>query len=115
MHTTCCGINALQNLCWQPTPPIAFVVTKPKAREVYAAQFEDRVIHHLLINELEVLLDSQFIFDAASNRKNKGTHFAVNRLQKIDAKICVKLGNPQYFNKVPTHKWLTELVLGKGT
>jgi RNA-directed DNA polymerase len=89
MHTTCCGINVLQNLCWQPTPPIAFVVTKPKAREVYAAQFEDRVIHHLLINELEVLLDSQFIFDAASNRKNKGTHFAVNCLQKIDAKSAL--------------------------
>jgi RNA-directed DNA polymerase len=170
--------NALQNLCWQPTPPIAFVVTKPKAREVYAAQFEDRVIHHLLINELEILLDSQFIFDAASNRKNKGTHFAVNRLQKfmqqhqgkgwflqldianffhsisqsvllallqkhltkqvnknaisfeksqhlfwlcrqiilqkIDAKTCVKLGNPQDFNKVPKHKRLTELVPGKG-
>jgi len=75
--------NALQNLSWQPNPPIAFVVTKPKAREVYAAQFEDRVIHHLLVNELEILLDSQFIFDAASNRKHKGTHFAVNRLQKF--------------------------------
>lgn len=75
--------DALQNGCWQPVPPVVFCVEKPKAREVYAAQFQDRVVHHLLVPWLEQLLDSHFIYDAASNRKGKGTHFAVNRLQSF--------------------------------
>jgi len=71
----------LQAHTWQPKPPVVFIVKQPKMREVHAAQFEDRVVHHVLIAYLEPLLEQEFIFDAASNRKNKGTHFAVNRLQ----------------------------------
>ncbi|MFB9155286.1 reverse transcriptase domain-containing protein [Vibrio gallaecicus] len=97
--------DSLQALCWQPKPPISFVVTKPKAREVYAAQFEDRVVHHLLVNELTGLLDAQFIFDAASNRKNKGTHFAVNRLQYFMQQLdgrgwFLQLDIANFFNSV---------------
>ncbi len=71
----------LQNLSWQPLPPVVFTVLKPKAREVCAAQFADRVVHHLLFNYLEPLLEKELIYDVASNRKGKGTHFAVNRLK----------------------------------
>ena len=43
---------------WSPaaTPPEpfdAFLVEKPKPREIFAADFRDRVVHHLLVAELE--------------------------------------------------------------
>jgi len=65
---------------WQPKPPILFMVTQPKLREVHAAVFEDRVVHHVLMHYLEPLFEREFVFDATSNRKGKGTHFGVNRL-----------------------------------
>lgn len=34
---------------------IAFIVTKPKKREVFAADFRDRVVHHLVMLRLEPL------------------------------------------------------------
>ena len=36
---------------YNPGRSIAFIVTKPVLREVFAADFRDRVVHHLLINK----------------------------------------------------------------
>jgi hypothetical protein len=35
---------------YQPGPSICFVITRPKPREVWAAAFRDRVVHHLSPN-----------------------------------------------------------------
>jgi RNA-directed DNA polymerase len=97
--------RALQQGNWQPAPPVVFCVPKPKMREVYAAQFQDRVVHHWLVPQLEQLLDSTFIYDAASNRKGKGTHFAVDRLQHFMRKYrgqgwLLQLDIANFFNTV---------------
>ncbi|KPA11478.1 reverse transcriptase, partial [Candidatus Magnetomorum sp. HK-1] len=34
---------------YHPSSSICFVAEKPKLREIFAANFEDRVIHHLLV------------------------------------------------------------------
>lgn len=68
---------------WKSAIAYRFVVTHPKGREVYAAPFQDRIVHHYLVRALEQIWEPKFIFDAASNRKGKGTHFAVSRLQKF--------------------------------
>lgn len=62
-----------------PRRSIAFVIRKPVPREVFAADFRDRVIHHLLINKLNHLFDRTFINDSYSCRIGKGTLFAVRR------------------------------------
>lgn len=36
----------------------AFIITDPKVREVFAADFRDRIVHHLVIRELELILRS---------------------------------------------------------
>lgn len=41
----------LKDGSYTPGTPICFVVTKPKAREVWAADFSDRVVHHLLLQQ----------------------------------------------------------------
>lgn len=59
---------------------IAFVVTRPKLREVFAADFRDRIVHHLVINKLIPLFENKFITDSYSCRKGKGVLYGVQRL-----------------------------------
>ncbi|MGB2762513.1 MAG: reverse transcriptase/maturase family protein [Minisyncoccales bacterium] len=78
----------LQNHTWQPLPSTAFVVTEPKIREIFAADFRDRIVHHLLYNYLVPIWESKFIFDSYACRKGKGTHKAsVKRLYQFLRKI----------------------------
>ena len=66
---------------WQPLPTTCFVATRPKAREIHAPDFSDRVVHHWLIPQLEAVYEPRFVFDSYANRRGKGTHAAVNRLR----------------------------------
>jgi hypothetical protein len=49
---------------YQPGRSIAFVVNKPVKREIFAADFRDRVVHHLVINKLNPLFERIFIKDS---------------------------------------------------
>lgn len=73
--------DALTGLDWRPSPPLAFVVSEPKLREIHAAPFADRVVHQLLTERLARLYEPVFIHDSCANRKGRGTHFAVDRVQ----------------------------------
>ena len=58
-------------------------ITRPKPRMISAAPYRDRVVHHALMNVLEPILDRHFHPDCYACRKEKGTHSAVNRLQRL--------------------------------
>ena len=73
--------QALQSRQWRPSAATCFIVTRPKAREILAAPFGDRVVHHLLVPRLERCFEPVFIFDAWSNRRGKGVHGAAQRLR----------------------------------
>jgi retron-type reverse transcriptase len=60
---------------------ICFVVTEPSPREIFAGDFRDRVVHHLLCNEIQKLFEIDFIESSYANRKGKGTHKAVKELR----------------------------------
>jgi len=68
---------------WQPARTVSFVVTHPKTREIHAPDFADRVVHHLLVERLEKLYEPIFIHDSYANRKGRGSHAAVDRLQQF--------------------------------
>ncbi len=68
---------------WSPARSITFVTLRPKAREIHAAPFADRVVQHLLVSRLETLYEPRFIHDSYANRRGKGTHAAVDRLQQF--------------------------------
>lgn len=70
----------LQNGDYTPGKSICFVVRNPKPREVFAADFRDRIVHHLLVRFLEQHWEKVFIHDSYACRKNKGTLAAVERL-----------------------------------
>ena len=74
---------------YQPGKSIAFIVHKPVQREIFAADFRDRVVHHLIINKLNHLFEKEFIYDSFGCRINKGTHFGINRVDTFIRK-CSK-------------------------
>lgn len=66
---------------YQPLPAYCFITFDPIQREVYASQFRDRVVQHMLFNYLAPLFETLFIFDTYSCREEKGTLFGVERYQ----------------------------------
>src|SRR6056297_616071 len=87
----------LQNKTYQPGRSICFVVTEPSPREIFAATFKDRVIHHVLVNELEEVGERSFIYDSYACRKNKGTHKAIERLQDFIRKATNNYNKKAYY------------------
>jgi len=64
-----------------PGKSVVFIVTKPVVREIFAADFRDRVIHHFIINRVVAYLERMFIYDSYSCRKDKGTLFGIKRVE----------------------------------
>ncbi|MDE5906371.1 MAG: hypothetical protein K2G66_01890 [Alistipes sp.] len=60
---------------------ICFMTNIPVKREIFAADFRDRVVHHLLCNYVSPLFERTFITDSYSCRKGMGTHFGIGRLE----------------------------------
>ena len=57
---------------YQPRRSVCFFTTRPKFREIIAADFRDRVVHHLLVDYLEQFWEPVFIHDSYACRKGKG-------------------------------------------
>lgn len=71
---------------YRPDQYVSFFVQDPKLRHIHKASVRDRVLHHAIFRVLYPIFDKDFIFDVYSSRVNKGTHAAVNRLEKFIAK-----------------------------
>ena len=67
---------------YKPQPSVCFIITYPKRREVFAANFRDRIVHHLYYNYTYNLFEKTLIEDSYSCRKGKGTHYGIHRLEK---------------------------------
>lgn len=79
--------NNLRSLCedlysrqYKPEPSSCFIVERPKKREVFAAQFRDRIVHHLYYNYTHELYERTFITDCYSCIPERGTHYGIDRL-----------------------------------
>ncbi len=78
--TLCDEIN---NGTYQPGKSITFIVDKPVKREIFAADFRDRVVHHFIINKLNPLFEKRFIYDSYACRIGKGTHLGIQRVDRF--------------------------------
>jgi len=59
-----------------------FCVSRPKVREVFAASFRDRIVHHLLMNRMLSIFENNFIDDTYNCRVGKGVFYGVRRLDE---------------------------------
>lgn len=77
----------LESGMYRPGAFLAFMVERPKRREIFAAQFRDRVVHHVLVSHLEPRWERRFIHDSFACRKGKGTHRGVERVQTFARRV----------------------------
>lgn len=66
---------------YQPGKSICFVVTRPRYREVFAASFEDRIVHHYIALRLEPLFELVFSPRTFNCRKGKGQLYGIKMLE----------------------------------
>lgn len=86
----------LQSGHWHPSRSNCFIATSPKAREIHAPDFADRVMHHWLVPQLEAIYEPSFIHDSYANRTDRGTHAAVRRLQQFVRQVQSGQGGGHY-------------------
>jgi retron-type reverse transcriptase len=106
--------EGLINKTYQPGKYFSFEIYDPKRRLISAAPFRDRVIHHALCNVIEPIFERQFIFDSYANRKEKGTHRAIKRVQQYigNANFVLKCDIVKYFPSID-HSILKSLINNK--
>jgi retron-type reverse transcriptase len=73
----------LSSRTYKIKPSVCFINELPIKREIIAADFRDRVVHHFLHNRIYQVFDRQFIYDSYSCRVGKGTLFGIKRAQKF--------------------------------
>lgn len=84
---------------YKPGPSICFVVTHPKPREVWAAAFPDRIVHHLLYNHVGARIERTFIADSCACIEGRGTLYAAERLERKARSITENWRRPAHYLK----------------
>jgi RNA-directed DNA polymerase len=79
--------SQLREHSYQPGRSICFVTKGAKPREVFAADFRDRIVHHLLVWHLEHIFEPRFIHDSYACRRGKGTLAASDRLTQFLGRV----------------------------
>ena len=79
--------DRINSRTYHPGRSICFVVRKPRYREVFAASFEDRIIHHFIALRLTPLFEDIFSPRTFNCRKGKGQLYGVEML-KEDIRRC---------------------------
>jgi RNA-directed DNA polymerase len=95
-----CALHAsLINRTYTPGRSICFVITRPKPREVWAAGFEDRIVHHLLYRRIGPRFENSFIADSCACIKGRGTLYGAIRLEAKVRSITENWSKPAFYLK----------------
>ena len=85
---------------YEVSPSIVFVIFDPMVREIFAATFRDRIVHHFLYRMQGGWWDRHFINDSYSCRVGKGTLYAQKRVQQMMRKVSVNCTGPAWVMKM---------------
>jgi retron-type reverse transcriptase len=84
---------------YRPGRSICFIITRPKPREVWAADFRDRVVHHLLYNRMAPRFEASFIADSCACIEGRGTLYAARRIEAKVRSITQNWSRPAWYLK----------------
>ena len=73
----------IYNWRYKISPSIYFIQMNPIQREVFAGNFRDRIVHHLIYDCISPYREKQFIYDCYSCRKDKWTSLGIERIHKF--------------------------------
>ena len=110
----------LEELCddlihrrYRPLPSKCFIVEYPKMREIFAAIFRDRIVHHLYYNYTHALYERTFIQDTYSCIKGRGTHYGIERLTDFCRKESQNWQRPCYAMHLDIRGYFMHIVRAK--
>ena len=83
----------------------SFVITDPKKRNIYAASFDERVLHHAIMNVCHEYFERTMIYDTYATRINKGVYKALDKAKAASKKYkyVAKLDFRKYFDTISHH------------
>lgn len=79
-----------------------FRIYDPKERVICAASFEERVVHHAIMNICHDCFERHLIYDTYATRKEKGIYTAIDKARKgmKNAGYVAKLDVRKYFDSI---------------
>ena len=86
-----------------------FFIADPKLRHIHKASVRDRLLHHAVFRILYPMFDRNFIYDSYSCRVGKGTHRAVDRLERFIAKLSQNNSRLVYALKCDVRKYFDSI------
>jgi len=89
----------------------SFMIRDPKVRQIHAASFNDRVIHHAIINQMQLRFERSWVDSSYACRQLKGSHRAVVKASELSGQYAfvVKLDIKAYFASI-NHQILKRLI-----
>ncbi len=91
--------DELKDGSYSPGQSICFVITRPKPREVWAADFRDRIVHHLFYNKISPRFYASFITDSCACIPGRGTLYAARRLESKIRSATQNWSKPCFYLK----------------
>jgi RNA-directed DNA polymerase len=85
---------------YRPGRSICFVVTRPKVREVWAADFRDRIVHHLLYNHIAPRFIARFDAGSSACIPGRGTLYAAKRVEAGVRAVSQNWSRPAWYLKM---------------
>ena len=73
--------DALWSGYYHPNRGTVHVIFDPVQREIFAAPYVDRILHHWIVGTIMKWQDKRLIYDSYSCRRGKGTLFGIKRMQ----------------------------------
>lgn len=93
-------LEELNNRNYVPKQSNCYIITDPALREIYAAQFSDRIVQHFYMNEIEDILDEELVDGCCSCRNGRGTDYALKLLKKYLIEISDNGKKSCFFLKI---------------
>lgn len=75
-------VTEIHQETYTPSSSTCFIVERPCPREIFAAHFRDRIVHHLIVSKLTPFWELKFSSASFACRKKRGTHGAIRALER---------------------------------
>ncbi len=79
--------NEVNSRTYRPSENRCFAVLNPKPREIWAAHYRDRVVHHIIVSHLEPIYEHRFSSKSFACRRGMGHYACINDFRRQVRKI----------------------------
>lgn len=97
---------------YKPSPEIAFIINDPKIREIFAAMFKDRIVHHIFINRIKDAYEAYYADCSYNCRPGRGNIHACQKLQEYmtEGMWCLGVDIKSFFMSIDRKQTLSDLI-----